>query len=118
MLRSTTLAAVLLASSLLGFGTFAGASAAASNAEPSPIVREWDGFQEAASAGSSVREPIIWSVVTIAAGAIVAATLYLLKRQLGAFPANPDWIAPITIMPAGENAVEESDYPAPPAGHH
>jgi hypothetical protein len=61
---------------------------------------------------------VIWSVVALAAGSLIGGTLYLFKRQVGGFPANPDWTAPITIMPAGDNAVEESDFPPPPAEHH
>ncbi|MCA9824754.1 MAG: hypothetical protein KC482_16975 [Dehalococcoidia bacterium] len=118
MLRSTILAVILVSSSLLGVGSFAAASAASSASDPSPIVRQWDGFQSIEGGGIAVEEPIIWSLVAIAAGCIVAATLYLLKREVGGFPENPDWVAPITIMPAGENAVDESDFPPPPADHH
>ncbi len=117
MLRPTVLSAILIASALFGFGSLALASAAEAP-QPAPIVRSWDGFQAEDTGGRSIEEPVIWSVVALAAGSVICATLYLFKRQVGGFPANPDWVAPITIMPAGENAVEESDYPPPPADHH
>ena len=118
MLRPTLLATILVAAALFGFGSFALAGASSEASEPTPIVREWDGFLQVASGARSIEEPLIWSIVAVAGGAIVGGTLYLLKRQVGGFPANPDWVAPITIMPAEENAVEEEDFPPPPADHH
>jgi hypothetical protein len=49
-----------------------------------------------------VREVTIWSLVSIAGGGALLGVLYLFKRKIGAFPENPTWVAPITIMPASE----------------
>lgn len=49
-----------------------------------------------------VREVTIWSLVSIAGGSALLGVFYLFKRKIGAFPENPTWVAPITIMPASE----------------
>jgi len=51
---------------------------------------------------SEVKEVTIWSLVSIGAGATLLGVFYLFKRKIGAFPENPSWVAPITIMPASE----------------
>jgi hypothetical protein len=66
---------------------------------PSSAAQE-NGDEESAAEGSGrdVAPVAIWSVVGIIAGAIVFTALYMLKRQIGGFPENPDWVAPITIL--------------------
>lgn len=51
---------------------------------------------------TDVKEVAIWSMVGIGAGVVVLGVLYLFKRKIGAFPENPSWVAPITIMPASQ----------------
>lgn len=65
--------------------------------------RSWDEVQKVA----------VWSIVTIAAGCALLSVLYLFKRQVGGFPEHPAWVAPITIMPAGQLPGDDAD----PHGH-
>ncbi|MGE0602052.1 MAG: hypothetical protein AB7J35_21830 [Dehalococcoidia bacterium] len=51
---------------------------------------------------TDVKEVTIWSIVSIAGGSAILGVLYLFKRKVGAFPQNPSWVAPISIMPASE----------------
>ncbi len=51
---------------------------------------------------SDVKEVAVWSIAGVAAGAVILGVLYTLKRKVGGFPANPSWVAPITIMPSSE----------------
>ena len=60
----------------------------------------------------SVKEVTIWSIVSIGTVSVLLGVLYLFKRKIGAFPANPTWVAPISIMPAGELPGDDDD-----AGH-
>lgn len=95
------------------------APVSAARREPVPVVRQWKGFQVPDDEGTREVEPtLIWAVVGVAGVALAGGALYLFKRQIGAFPRNPDWVAPISVMPASENAEEETDYPPPPAEHH
>ena len=41
-------------------------------------------------------------MVGVAGGSAVLGVLYLLKRKVGGFPEHPSWVAPISVMPAGE----------------
>lgn len=49
---------------------------------------------------SDVKEVALWSIAGVAVGAVVLGVLYTFKRKVGGFPANPSWVAPITIMPS------------------
>jgi hypothetical protein len=52
----------------------------------------------AASGGVDVLPAILWSLAGVAIFAVVMGVLYLFKRQVGGFPENPEWVAPISIM--------------------
>lgn len=68
---------------------------------------------------SDVKEVAIWSMVGIAGGAVVLGVLYLFKRKIGAFPENPSWVAPITIMPASQLPGDDNQgHEAVAADHH
>lgn len=98
---------VLGAAGAISLGAVLPASAGWIPDEPAPIVRTWG--QEGAQpdeGGRDVKPVVLWSIAGVAAGAVVMGTLYLLKRQVGGFPANPTWVAPITIMPSRENATD------------
>ncbi len=58
---------------------------------------------------TDVKEVTIWSIVSIAGGGVLLGVLYLFKRKIGAFPENPSWVAPITIMPASELPGDDDD---------
>jgi len=51
---------------------------------------------------SDVKEVALWSIASVAAGAVILGVLYTFKRKVGGFPENPAWVAPITIMPSRE----------------
>lgn len=89
--------------------------------EPVPVVagvrpQEHGG---GASTGSEreVEWPLIWTTVGVAGGAVVMAGLYLVKRRLGGFPANPAWVAPISILRSKDSPVE-GDYGNAPVDAH
>ncbi len=65
-----------------------------------PALADDEGHSDPAAAGSGtdVVDPALWSIAGIAAGAVVLGLLYFVKRGAGGFPANPSWVAPITIM--------------------
>ncbi len=52
--------------------------------------------------GRDILPPVIWMLSGVAAFAVLLGIFYLLKRRVGGFPANPAWVAPITIMPSSE----------------
>lgn len=58
-----------------------------------------------------------WTVVGIAIGCVAGGVLYLFKRQVGAFPKDPEWVAPISIM-RSEDLPEEGDFGPGPASPH
>lgn len=111
--------AVLALAAAMAFTAALPTTASAGEREPVPVVRQWTGFQAPEDQGTRKVEPtVIWTVVGVAGVALAGGALYLFKRQIGAFPRNPDWVAPISVMPASENPEEESDFPPPPAEHH
>lgn len=52
---------------------------------------------------------VIWSLVALGVFAAVMGSLYFFKRQVGGFPENPTWVAPITIMPS-KDFPDEGDF--------
>ncbi len=76
---------------------------------------------EGTPSGRAIEPTILWTVAGVAVGVVVFGTLYLLKRQVAAFPKNPTWVAPISIMPSRElpDETKTGDNPAHVApGHH
>lgn len=81
--------------------------AATVHPDPAPIVREWHPQQAATNGeGRPVEPMLLWSLAGIGASGVVLTVLYLLKRRVGGFPENPEWVAPITIMKSEDNATE------------
>ena len=70
--------------------------------------------------GSSDRPgtPVIWAVIGVAAASAIGGVLYLLKREVGGFPSDPDWIAPISILRSGESPIDVDDFDEPPEDQH
>lgn len=66
--------------------------------------------------GSGWSAVVIWSLVSVLIFSAVMGVFYFLKRQLGGFPDNPSWVAPITIM-ASEDFPDEGDFGEAEAGH-
>ncbi|MCC7366261.1 MAG: hypothetical protein IT303_18030 [Dehalococcoidia bacterium] len=77
--------------------------------------------------GVDVVPVAVWTTVGVLGGAVVFGVLYMLKKRLGGFPANPSWVAPITIMPSkdfpdettygGDDAHGHGHGHGAPAGH-
>ena len=107
---------VMVAALVIAFGAALPAAAATTAREPAPIVREYDPGQILTNDRAS--DPVIWAVFGIAAGCAIGGVLYFLKREVGGFPENPDWVAPISVLRSADSAVEPEDYPKPPAGEH
>ena len=114
--------------SLLTVGALAPSAAIASPVDPAPVVRsvvreQAHGEEGQAGSPRAVERILLWSVAGVGLGALGLTTLYLLKRRIGAFPSNPTWVAPITIMPSRTFADEftfssgESEVHHSP-GHH
>ncbi|MEX1104039.1 MAG: hypothetical protein WED87_07300 [Dehalococcoidia bacterium] len=59
---------------------------------------------------------MIWSIVGLAIFVVVGGVLYFMKRQMGGFPENPSWVAPITIMPS-KDFPDEGDFGDQPPSH-
>lgn len=51
----------------------------------------------------------IWSIVGVTIFGTVLGVLYTFKRKVGGFPEHPAWVAPISIMPAGELPGDDND---------
>lgn len=66
---------------------------------------------------SDVQKVAVWSMVGVAGGAVILGVLYTLKRKIGGFPANPSWVAPITIMPSSQLPGDDNSGHEAPAGH-
>jgi Na+-driven multidrug efflux pump len=61
---------------------------------------------------TDVATTVIWALAIIGIGAVLLGCLYLFKRQVGGFPENPEWVAPISIQYSKDLPVEDSG-----AGH-
>lgn len=58
---------------------------------------------------ATVQDETIWALAGVAVFAVVLGVLYLFKRKIGAFPEHPTWVAPISIMRAGDLPGDEPD---------
>lgn len=104
------------------------AAAAAQPAQPLPAVAAQDTGSHGASAESTSSglsantDRILWSLLAIALAVPLGGIFYLLKRRLGAFPEQPEWVAPISVMRSrdlpDERTYQGSDAAAGSHGHH
>ena len=53
--------------------------------------------------GRDILPPVVWMLCGVAGSVVLLSIFYLLKRRIGGFPANPAWVAPITIMLSSES---------------
>ena len=117
MIRS--LAALLILVALLAVavspvaasGDRAGAGGAPAG---SAIDAQEEGHGEEEAGATSERRDgldsvVIWSLVSLGIFALVLGAFYFFKRQVGGFPENPEWVAPITIMPSKDFA-DDGDF--------
>ncbi len=109
---------LLAATVTISFGAALPVAAASTHREPVPIVREYDPQERSESSGGGTTTPIIWAVVGVAAASMVGGVLYLLKREVGGFPADPDWVAPITILRSSDSPEDVADFDEAPQDHH
>jgi hypothetical protein len=65
-----------------------------------------------------VEPGLIWTLVGVGIGAAVFGSLYLFKRHIGAFPKNPAWVAPISVMPSSTFPDEDTFGDAAGGAHH
>ena len=92
-LFSTTLAKITALSAAAGVSLLATLPAfAAGNAFPG------FGTQQQPASHRDVVPTVIWVLVAVLIACLVGGILYLFKRRVGAFPKNPIWTAPISIM--------------------
>ena len=54
--------------------------------------------QQQSASHRDVVPTVIWVIVAVLIACVVGGIFYLFKRQVGAFPKNPTWKAPISIM--------------------
>jgi hypothetical protein len=93
--------------------------AAAAESRPGPAGAHAI-LRQAESSGSDfdVVPVVLWTIVAVLILCILGGTFYLLKRRVGAFPRNPTWVAPISIMES-KTFPDEGDFgDAPPVGTH
>jgi hypothetical protein len=100
------LAMAMLAATSVAFMT----ATAASALEPeSPPAATPASYQESGDDGTDIVEVATWTIVGVVVGALVMGALYFFKREMGGFPANPTWVAPISIE-RSETFADEGDF--------
>lgn len=72
--------------------------------------------------GTDISTVVIWSLVGVGVFMLALGILYLFKRQVGGFPENPLWVAPISItrsrdLPSEPHEDSHEDTLAHPAPH-
>jgi hypothetical protein len=98
-------------------------AAASAAADPAPAAPPQVRLQEGEPAedgdsGFDVVPGLVWTTAGVAIAAVVMGVLYLFKRRIGGFPANPSWVAPITIMESKDFPAEGDYGDTTPDSHH
>ncbi|MFQ5381007.1 MAG: hypothetical protein ACE5EF_05215 [Dehalococcoidia bacterium] len=109
------LVAVAGLAAVLTFGSAAASTLPVDSGQSVRIVLE-----ENASAGGGIDLSlhVLWTIAGAIIGSVIMAYLYLLKRGVGGFPENPEWVAPISIEPSSSFPEEaEQDDHHEPGGH-
>jgi len=107
----TRLISAFLLSFVLALALVAPAFADDGHGSPDPMAQ--------AGGGIDVLPTILWSLAGVGVFAVVLGVLYLLKRQVGGFPENPEWVAPISIMRSRDlPADDDSNGHGDPHGGH
>jgi hypothetical protein len=109
LITGAAIAAVLIA--------LAGIIPAAALSDPGIGFESASVAQQANNGERAVEPMLLWTLVAVVAASVIMGALYLLKRRVGGFPAEPEWVAPITIMPSRENPTEETFGLEPEDGH-
>jgi hypothetical protein len=98
-------------------------SVALAAADPAPsappqVHLQEDEPAEDADSGFDVVPGLVWTTAGVAIASIVMGVLYLFKRRVGGFPANPSWVAPITVMQSKDFPAEGDYGDVSPDSHH
>jgi hypothetical protein len=102
--------APVLIAALMSFSLVSFASAAIAPAPSADhAIADQQNGDDAAERTTSIQEVVLWSTAALAALLIVLTALYMLKRRVGAFPENPDWVAPIQVLYA-KDAPDEGHF--------
>lgn len=88
--------------------TFVSSLALVALATVAPAMAQENG--EATGGGTDVWEVATWSLIGVGIFCLALGILYLFKRQVGGFPENPSWVAPISIQ-------RSRDLPSEPDAH-
>lgn len=83
-----------------------------------PVVASAAPNSQAGGPDRAVEPMLIWMAAGVAVSALVLSALYLFKRRIGAFPKNPTWTAPITIMRSSDLPGDGDPHGAAPADQH
>jgi len=118
MSRFRSVLAVVVLAAL--FALAVAVPAVAQDHGPAPTTHGESGGEGDTGNEHDVVPVLVWSSLGVVAGGLVLSVLYVFKRRVGGFPANPSWVAPITIMPSKDFPTEGSygDVPAGGHGHH
>ena len=114
-MKSLALRVVILAAVVFSVAGPAGAAFAADAlpaANSVTVLREDEPASEAhggEGSGVDVVPVAVWTTVGILVSALVLSVFYLFKRRIGGFPANPEWVAPISIE-RSETFAKEGDF--------
>jgi hypothetical protein len=80
-----------------------------------PVLADEEGHTSG-SPGIDVVPMATWMIVGTLVAGLSLSILYLFKRRIGAFPKNPTWVAPITVMRSQDLPEDFGDAPA--EAHH
>lgn len=121
MIRIAIVLALLLILAVLALPASASTSPPGPDAGVSVHAQEEEdeGGSSFADVPGGLNAMVVWSIVGLGIVAAVLGFFYFMKRQVGGFPENPSWVAPITIMPS-KDFPDEGDFgdePTAPAHH-
>jgi hypothetical protein len=83
-----------------------------------PAVANAAPNKQFAGSERAVEPMLIWMVAGVAVSAVLLGTLYLFKRRIGAFPKNPTWTAPISVMRSSDLPGDRDPHEATSAADH
>jgi hypothetical protein len=114
---------LFLGGSVAAFAALSAAVPAFAAELPGAPLAQRSAFAPAAQVGTGstdVKVVVAWMIAGVILSAIILAALYMFKRRIGAFPAHPSWVAPISIMKASDlpGDVDPHESTPPDVGAH
>ena len=88
------------------------APSAAAAADDAPVAGAPRAALQEGGSDSGLTDVVLvatWTFVAIVAGSLLLGALYFFKKQVGGFPENPSWVAPISIE-RSETFADEGDF--------